>query len=95
MFSRRALSEESKRCPHPFASLALIEPPPLRRYAQRRKAESRSGDAGHAPVRFVVGRPICSDAIQHKTGSWISLLPEIQEGAVRKILQKSILDLRE
>ena len=60
---------------------------------ERCQAKTGGGNAGDVVGgRIVFGPAIGSRPIQHQTGVWVSLLPEVAEGSARDVVNKVVVD---
>src|ERR1700681_932373 len=88
---RLIIGEKPQRSPDPLANLVWICPAPRLANAQSRERETgggHTGDVGAPSGRLASIRP---DAVQNKAGMGIALLPEKEERAARKVIEKSVI----
>src|SRR5205085_143023 len=85
----RALGEETERRTHTRACFSASKPTISGRDANGRQPETCGGTAGDviAVFMFAGRRAVCVCAVEDETCLWVSLLPEVAEGALLKVYE--------
>ena len=91
VFLCRPLPEESERGADPVAGLAPGHPAVLGADAYRGQTEARGSDACRPGMLVIIGHAVGLGPVQNQSGVGISLFPEVAEGAVRQLLEKSLV----